>query len=74
MSVDQCIKVYTKMSKDIFSDTFRVLGKKGNAIRGKAWFSASKLERTLREVIQTYTGDDEATLVNASEMNPKCKV
>lgn len=74
MSVDQCIQVYSKMSKDIFADSFRLLGRTGNALRGKPWFEASKLEEALRQVIREYAGHDEAPLVDPRERNPQCKV
>jgi len=74
MSIDQCIQVYSKMSEDIFTAKIRILGKKVDALRGKPWFDAAKLEVALRKVTKTHCGDETASLINSTDINPKCKV
>jgi patatin-like phospholipase/acyl hydrolase len=60
MTIDECIDGYLKLSKEIFDQrtSFTTFGRLG----GNAQYAASKMEETMKDMIRTQTGDEDAKM------------
>ncbi|KAL6414132.1 hypothetical protein AUP68_00648 [Ilyonectria robusta] len=77
MDVDSCIKTYCSLAEDIFPEDKRILlsqRKKLDFVRGKPWFDAKSLEKSLQDVIKQALGDPTALMIDPENTLPKCKV
>jgi hypothetical protein len=67
MSVDEAIKCYGAISQEVFSNpNFVSIG------RGSK-FSAAKLERAIKRVVQEKTGKEDELLINTQPEGRECK-
>lgn len=64
MSVDNAIHAYARLSKTVFSEVKR---------SGDGKYKATKLEAAVKEIVEQYTGDPEAEILESGNSDDFCR-
>lgn len=64
MTTEKVVETFTRLSKEVFSDARMI---------GTPTFKASKMEKTLKDIVREKTGNEDELMVEESTDLKKCK-